>query len=464
MTWRNTTREPAVDLYFHLYLNAFANSQSSFVRGVGDAWVDWLQRHPNGWGYITVTAIRIGGTDVTPRMQFVHPDDDNLDDRTVFRLPLEKPLRPGATMEVEIEFAARLPKVFARAGYAGPFALVAQWFPKIGVYQDGAWNCHQYHSTTEFFADFGVYDVTLTVPRDGVVGATGVLREQHDNGDGTKTLHFVAEDVHDFAWTIDPRFHTVEDTVGGHARAAARAAEPPRVKPRATSTAARAALQHYDEWIGPYPYPQLTIVDPGPGGSRAGGMEYPTLITVGTTWWMPRGLRLPEFGHGARVRPSVLVRHGRQQRVRGSLARRGRQLVRRRHASWTTPSGPASYVDRAGACISTASRCSGCATSVGAARSDDCGTRGSSSTVPATAPSRTARRRWCSTPSIATLGDERLRAALAVYFDRWRFRHPRGGDFVASVEQSVGEDLTWYFDQVVSEYRPARLRRHAGER
>src|SRR5262249_57390475 len=66
---------------------------------------------------------------------------------------------------------------------------------------------------------------------------------------------------------------------------------------------AAAALQRYREWIGPYPYPLLTIVDPGPGGSRAGGMEYPTLITVGTAWWLPRGLRLPEivtvheFGH-----------------------------------------------------------------------------------------------------------------------------------------------------------------------
>ena len=217
LTWRNTTREPAVDLYFHLYLNAFANSHSSFMRGGDDAWVDWLRLHPNGWGYIMVNAVRVGGTDLTPHMQFVHPDDDNLDDRTVVRVPLDKPLRPGATVEVDIDFVAQLPRIFARTGYAGPFTFVAQWFPKIGVYQDGAWNCHQYHSTTEFFADFGVYDVTLTVPQSGVVGATGTQRERHDNGDGTQTLHFVAEDVHDFAWAIDPRFQRIEDTTGGTA-------------------------------------------------------------------------------------------------------------------------------------------------------------------------------------------------------------------------------------------------------
>jgi len=447
LTWRNTAREPAVDLYFHLYLNAFANSQSSFMRGVGDAWVDWLQRHPNGWGYITVTAIRIGGSDVTARMQFVHPDDDNLDDRTVFRLPLEKPLRPGATLEVEIEFAARLPKLFARAGYAGPFVLVAQWFPKIGVYQDGAWNCHQYHSTTEFFADFGVYDVTLTVPHDGVVGASGVLREQRDNTDGTQTLHFVAEDVHDFAWTIDPRFHAVEETVGDtHLRLLV---QPNHIgQAERYMAAARTALQHYEEWIGPYPYPQLTIVDPGPGGSRAGGMEYPTLITVATTWWMPRALRLPElatvheFGHqywygmvASNEFEEAWLDEGINSYLEGKIM----------DAAY----GPASSVDVWGVRLDrvTLERLR----YIMSAQHDPM-TRYAwqfldRSSYSAISYSKTA---LVLDTLDRTLGGERLRAALAVYFDHWRFRHPRGGDFLASVAQSAGEDLTWYFDQVVT--------------
>ena len=446
LTWRNTTREPAVDLYFHLYLNAFANSQSSFMRGVGDAWVDWLQRHPNGWGYIAVTAIRIGGTDVTSHMQFVHPDDDNLDDRTVFRLPLDKPLRPGGTLEVEIDFSVRLPKVFARAGYAGPFALVAQWFPKIGVYHDGAWNCHQYYATTEFFADFGVYDVMLTVPHGGVVGATGSLREQRDNSDGTQTLHFVAEDVHDFAWTIDPRFHTVEEPLADtHLRLL--------VQPNHLSqteryiAAARAALQHYEEWIGPYPYPQLTIVDPGAGGSRAGGMEYPTLITVATAWWMPRGLRLPEavtvheFGHQywyGMVASNEFEEAWLDEGINSYLEGRIMDAVY----------GPASYVDVWGVHLDsvTLQRLR----YIMAAQHDPM-TRYAwqfldRSSYSAVSYSKTA---LVLDTLDRTLGGERLRAALAVYFDRWRFRHPRGSDFLASVEQSAGEDLSWYFDQVV---------------
>jgi hypothetical protein len=447
LTWRNTTKESAADLYFHLYLNAFANSRSSFVRELGEAWVEWLQLHPHGWGYITVQAIHIGGADVTAGMQFAHPDDDNIDDRTVFRLPLQRPVPPGGALEVDIDFVAKLPKVTARAGYAGPFALVAQWFPKLGVYQDGAWNCHQYHLTTEFFADFGVYDVTLTVPRAGVVGASGTLRDEHDNGDGTKTVHYIAEDVHDFAWTIDPRFRVIEQPVDGttirlllqpnHLHQAARHLQ-----------AAQAAITWYRERIGEYPYAQLTVVDPGPGGGRAGGMEYPTLITVGTAWWMPRGVRLPEFitvhefGHQywyGMVASNEFEEAWLDEGVNSYVEGRVMDAVY----------GPASYLDF-------------------------CGLRAGS--VPlrrlqyltAAQHDPMVRRAWefldrtsYSAISYAKtalvldtlngyLGDEMLRGALAAYFQRWRFRHPRGNDFFTSISDSAGQDLSWYFDQVVA--------------
>jgi hypothetical protein len=447
LTWRNVTREAAADLYFHLYLNAFANSESSFMRGVGDAWVEWQRWHPNGWGYIMVNAIRVGGADLTPRMQFVHPDDDNLDDRTVFRVPLDKPVRAGATVEVEIDFAAKLPKVFARSGYAGPFAMVAQWFPKIGVYQDGAWNCHQYHATTEFFADFGVYDVTLTVPHEGVVGASGVLQEQRDNADGTQTLHFIAEDVHDFAWTIDPRFRTI-DAASGSTRLTLLLQPNHGAQAERYLDAARAALHRYEEWIGPYPYPQLTIVDPGPGGSRAGGMEYPTLITAGTTWWMPRGVRLPEFvtvhefGHQywyGMVASNEFEEAWLDEGINSYLEGKIMDAVY----------GPGSYVDLWGARLDsvTLHRLH----YLTSAQHDPM-TRYAWQFLDRSSYSAVTYAKTALVLETLDryLGSDRLRAALAVYFDRWRFRHPRGDDFLATVRQSVGEDLSWYFDQVLT--------------
>ncbi len=446
LTWHNTTSEAAPDLYFHLYLNAFANNNSSFVRGLDDDWADWLDLHPHGWGYIAVNAIHIAGADVTDRMQFVHPDDNNIDDRTVFRLPLESPVRPGGSAELEIEFVSKLPKIAARSGYAGPFAFVGQWFPKIGVYEDGAWNCHQYHPTTEFFSDFGTYDVTLTVPHDGIVGATGTLRDEHDNADGTKTQHFVAEDVHDFAWVIDPRFRVIEKPVQG---TQVRLLMQPNHLDQVDRhlQAAQAALKRYAEWIGDYPYAQLTIVDPGPGGGRAGGMEYPMLITVGTTWWMPRGIRAPEVvtvhevGHqywygmvASNEFEEAWLDEGLNSYVEGRIMD---QVY-----------GPASYLELFG--VHGNSIAAHRLQYLLAAQHD-----------PMVRPAwRFLDRRSYTSVSYAKtalvldtldahLGDEELRARLRTYFARWRFKHPHGQDFLDTLTDGVGQDLASYLDQVV---------------
>jgi hypothetical protein len=300
--WRNDSQVAAEELWFHLYLNAFANSRSSFMRGTDDGWVKWAERHPHGWGHTVVSSLRVRGAERIDSLRFEQPDDGNPHDRTVFRLPLAAPVPPGESVVLEIEFISKLPKLVARSGVAGPFAMVAQWYPKLGVFKDGHWNCHQYHRTTEFFADFGTYDVTLTVPAEAVVGSTGVVRSERDNGDGTRTLQIVAENVHDFAWAVDPRFNVIEENVQGvpvrlllqpnHVRQAKRHLQ-----------ALRVAIQGYGRRFGEYPHPQLTVVDPGPGAGRAAGMEYPMLFTAGTTWWMSAGLRVPElltvheFGH-----------------------------------------------------------------------------------------------------------------------------------------------------------------------
>jgi peptidase M1-like protein len=446
LTWRNATPDAATHLYLHLYLNAFANSQSTFMREVGSAWSEWLRLHPDGWGYIEIQRMRIADTDVTARLQFVHPDDDNTEDRTVVRVPLDTPVRPRRTLEVEIDFVAKLPKLFARSGYAGPFAFVAQWFPKIGVFEGGAWNCHQYHRNSEFYADFGTYDVTLTVPRDQVVGATGVVLDEHDNADGSKTLHVHAEDVHDFAWTADPRFRVFERQVDGvmlrlllqpnHSGQLERHVD-----------AARAAVQFYRSWVGEYPYPQLTMVDPGAGGRRAGGMEYPNLITVGTTWWMPAEIRVPEvitiheFGHqywygmvASNEFEEAWLDEGINSYVEGRIM----------DAAY----GPGSYLDALGIQVSSlpAQRLQ----YLSAATHDPL-TRPAWGFLDATSyQSISYAKTALALDTLAgQIGEERVRQGLRTYFERWRFKHPHGADFLDAMNAGAGEDLSWYFEQVV---------------
>ncbi len=303
ITWRNITNAPATTLQFHLYYNAWRDARSTWMRerilaGTASA---LLERPPGDWASIDVWRLVVarGGaaTDLTARMRFVAPDDGNADDRTVMEVPLDSPVTPGQTIDIEIAWTVMVPRTFARTGVIGDFYFLAQWFPKIGVFEDTGWNCHQFHAATEFFSDFGTYDAQLTVPKGWVVGATGRERSRMDRADGRVTHHYYQEDVHDFAWTTSPDYVERRERFEHPTLPAVdiRLLLQPEHAGQADRhfAATRAALKYYGEWYGAYPYGHVTVIDPA-WRSGAGGMEYPTLFTAGTRWLAPRNATQPE--------------------------------------------------------------------------------------------------------------------------------------------------------------------------
>jgi hypothetical protein len=341
IVWRNPSSDAVPDLWFHLYLNAFRNSRSTFFRESGGRLRGELMAD-DGWGWTDVLSMTLpDGTDLLKQLTFEAPDDGNHDDRTVARVTLPQPVAPGGSLTIDIRFKAQLPKVFARTGYARDYFLVGQWFPKLAVYEPtglrgratGGWNSHQFHATSEFYADFGEYHVDMTVPSAYIVGATGQRTGRRDNGNGTSTYTYEQANVHDFAWTASPRFVEVkrpfiasrEVTAAEYEQTARRLG---RTLDEVTLTdvdvtflmqpehmgqierharAARAAIKRFGLWYGRYPHRTLTIVDPPSDGGGSGGMEYPTFITAGTSAlydvWPFRRVREPEltvvheFGH-----------------------------------------------------------------------------------------------------------------------------------------------------------------------
>ena len=332
LTWRNTTNRPTSELQFHLYLNAFKNDRSTFMRESLGRSRSYRMRE-GGWGFTDVVSIRRSdGQELRPLAEFISPDDGNPDDETVLRVPLPEPVGPGESITLDIDFEAQMPRVFARTGHKGNFHLVGQWFPKIGVLQESGWNCHQFHSNSEFFADFGTYDVSITLPESYVIGATGEeVGEPVRNADGTATHRFVQADVHDFAWTADTDhirvvrpfvYEEQRDPIEEQRVARAMGWSPDSERIRLTDVevtllirpehekqidrhfaAVFNAIKYFGYWYGRYPYSTLTVVDPVYGGRGAGGMEYPTLITAGTRYFVPAGRQVPEgvtvheFGH-----------------------------------------------------------------------------------------------------------------------------------------------------------------------
>jgi len=305
IVWRNTSRAPVHELWVHLYLNAMKNEDSLFLsepvgrfRGGGQV---------RTWGSIDVRKFTIasktadGGEpeDLWPHAELRHGTSD---DETDARVPLPFEIAPGESITLNMEWDDKLPSIVERTGFDGSFHMVAQWFPKIAKLEpDGTFAHFPFHRLAEFYSDFGSYDVTLDVPASFVIGATGPAIESHIES-GRRVERHVQGDIHDFAWTAWDHFETITEEVDGVHVTALFPADHESVVARELDTM-RFSLPHFRALYGAYPYAVLTLVHPPDTASEAGGMEYPTLITTGGDWLMPRAVLEPElvtvheFGH-----------------------------------------------------------------------------------------------------------------------------------------------------------------------
>jgi hypothetical protein len=292
--WRNTSQVPVRELWVHLYLNAFKNERSAYLRervggrGSGD---------PEAFGSIDVQklALRVAGApdaDLLPGVELHTTVGD--EDETDARVPLPRDVAPGEAIDLDVAFEDHLPVVIERTGYRGHFHMVGQWFPKLARLEpSGAWAHFPFHHLSEFYADFGTYDVTLDVPAAYTLGATGPAVESRLEG-GRRIERHVQSDIHDFAWTAWDRWQSRRETIAG---VAVTVLYPPgfdRIAERSLASV-RFALPHDEERYGAYPYPVLTVVIPQDDASEAGGMEYPTLITGDGPWYVPPELFVPEI-------------------------------------------------------------------------------------------------------------------------------------------------------------------------
>jgi Peptidase family M1 domain len=348
MDLENLSGESLNELWFHLYLNAFANNRSTHLIASRGMLRD--TKVSNEWGYSEIRAIRLLGAgepvDLLPSLSWRWPTVPNPDDRTVFTVALPQALESGAKLTVAIEWESVLPRVRRRTGTKGDFIFLGHWFPKLGVYEPGrGWNCHPFHAFTEWYADFGTYDVRFDLPAEyaNKVFASGVRTNQVDRGERVQ-VSFAApseEDralldrmaaptaasqpqprrLHDFAMAADPDFRAFSKpfrfdewaarfpeeverarrAFGAEFSPALREVivdvaiqEERKVQAERHYEAACAALFFYGLWFGEYPFERLTVIDPAYGASEAAGMEYPTLFTAGTRLFTRRSMHSPE--------------------------------------------------------------------------------------------------------------------------------------------------------------------------
>jgi len=454
LTYHNLTGQALDHFPFHLYQNAF-QPNSTFVReakAAGNRDTSYDKWEAKEYGSEDIKSLEVVGQgDLTSQVQYIQPDDGNKDDKTVADVHLPKAIAPGEYVQFKIAFQTRFPETQARSGWKRDFVLGGQWFPKVGVWWHGAWNCHQYHAMTEFFADFGVYDVKLTVPQYEVVGASGVKVGEVSNADKTKTVTYHGDDIHDFAWTASPRYKVKEDGVfqGQMGPVQMRILMQPAHWSQVGrhEEILRQSLEHFESWYGPYPYKMITLVDPEPD-SAAGGMEYPTFITGDTSWFMPKGLHLPElvveheFGHQywygmvatnefedawmdeginsyteVKVLDSILGPKTSIMNLAGAtMGEREEQRLGYIRVADLDPIAEKAY---------------------------DYYSYGSYGGI-------TYGKTACVLLTLESIiGEDTMAKAMRTYFMKYRFTHPTKEDFLKTIEEVSGRDLRWYFNQAI---------------
>lgn len=469
LTWRNRSDREVRSVYLHLYLNAFEGPGSTYYteqRERGFEFRSGEGTREGEWGWMRLTRVEQAGARVPWR--YVQPDGGPATDRTVVRLDLPHPVAPGDSTTLDIGFLDQLPRVVARTGYYGSFHLVAQWFPKIGVLElpgeRGAttprWNVHEFHLHSEFYADFGEYDVTLTVPKGYTVGATGALAGKPVERDGMVSHRYLQGDVHDFAWTADKRYAEpmVKTWRGPRGPVEVRVLHHPEFpNANVVMQATIDSLDYFSRTLGPYPYRTVTAVVPPYNADEAGGMEYPTFFTAdnvvdarpGTPGrWALDFVTIHEFGHGyfygilaSNEFEEPFLDEGLNQfwnqrmlRERDQDLQLARPWMRRLGIDLGVPSFD---IDR-----------------VGAMNDDPRDPLGqnswnrSSSRSYGTVYSRTST---AMRELESRLGAAALERAFKAYYQRWKFRHPSTADLQQALAESSGrpELVARVFEQQV---------------
>jgi hypothetical protein len=453
LTYHNLTGQALDTFPFHLYLNAF-QPNATWIKETkrdGTRDVTFEKWESKEYGADEIKRFEVTGQgDLTSQLQFIQPEDNNKDDKTVVQVRLPHSIPPDGYVQFKITFHDQFPETLERTGWKRDFLLAGQWFPKVGVWWHGAWNCHQFHGATEFFADFGVYDVKITVPQNEVVGASGIQVGSVNNPDGTKTVTYHGDDIHEFAWTASPHYKVFEDNFQGSMGPVKLILmmQPAHVnQEQRHARILKQTLDHFERWYGPYPYKTITLVDPE-HDSAAEGMEYPTFITGGTTWWVPKGIYFPEL---------VIEHEFGHQYWYGMVA------TNEFEDAWMDE-GINSYTE-----VKILDSILGPRTSTINQWGMTMGEREIQrlSYIGVADLDPIARNGWeyatygsyggisyGKTASVlltleSIIGEDTMRQAMHTYFMRYRFTHPTKEDFLKTIEEVSGKNLRWYFDQAV---------------
>ena len=471
--YHNKSQEYLEYIWMHLWPNAYKNNSTALAKQLTERGsTRFYFSEDKDRGYIDSLNFMVDGTEAKWEYHPEHID--------IAKVYLPQKLKPGGKIIITTPFRVKLPVgKFSRLGHIGQQYQVTQWYPKPAVYDLEGWHEMPYLDQGEFYSEFGSYEVKITVPKNYVVGATGDLQElseiawlgslikktetiteyKKDNSfpessKTWKTITFKQDKVHDFAWFADKRYHVKRGEV-----------ELPYSKRKVTTYVmytnrnaklwAKAidyvndAIYYYSKWNGEYPYNHCTAVDGAL--SAGGGMEYPNITVIGN---MNSGKSLEnvimhEVGHnwfygilGSNEREYPWMDEG---------------INTYNEIKYMNMKYPSDLSDEK------------LLKFIGFNKKDhfDLNLLGYLYTARLNTDQSINTSSTDFTPTNYGLiayfktgamffyledfyGREKMEKAMKYYFEQWQFKHPRPEDLQQCLEESLGEDLGWFFEGLIN--------------
>ncbi|MCA0427193.1 MAG: M1 family metallopeptidase [Bacteroidetes bacterium] len=447
--YTNNSPETLTEIYLHLWPNAYSDNSSQLVKQQvenGNTKLWFAPDAERGWIKLSETTIN----NKLVQLSFGNDPD-------IARIQLPEPLLPGKSLVFKTQFQEQLPgKVFSRAGVENGIFCISQWYPKPAVYDANGWNPMPYLDQGEFYSEFGRFEVDIQLPADFVLAATGDLQNQEElnwwnaksqNPDapnpkagGMKTLKFVQDSVHDFAWFASKEFNIgISDTLlanGKQVTTRIFAREKRKDKLESGMKSIRQAIRYYSDKVGDYPYNHATVViTPLESG---GGMEYPTITNCQS---IDRTTIIHEVGHnwfygilGSQEREHPWMDESFNTYYENRLSTEIRKAQKTNQKGFSISSDD---IDQTQLLYQIQARKN--VDQAGDLHSTHFTDMNYGATVYAKNPLSIAYLQHY-------LGDDAFDNLMRGYYQKWKFKHPLPGDFKDYATAATSKDIRWFFD------------------
>lgn len=480
LTYVNNSPNELTYIYMHIWPNAYKDNSTALgqqLKENGELFFYYAKDEDRG--YIDSLDWHVDGEMVPAEIDYKNPD--------IVKLILTKPIAPGGQCVITTPFRVKIPSGrISRLGHIGQQYQITQWYPKPAVYDVNGWNPIPYLDQGEFYSEYGTYDVKITLPKNYVLGATGdivgnqaeidwlndlaektkEIKEYNKKDEAfpassteMKTIHFHQENVHDFAWFCDKRYHVLKGEV-----------ELPHSKRKVTTWVmftnqyatlwkdaipyVNDAIYYYSLWNGDYQYKHCTAVDGAL--SAGGGMEYPNITVIGgvNSASTLETVIMHEVGHNW-----FYGMLGSNERVNGWMDEGINSANELRYNETKYPNaalvggnnGPSAVANMfdLGRYKKKAQYYQFYALTARQCTDQPIQTHSADFTTLNYAAIMYSKSAVCFDYLRGYLGDSLYDKCFQTYFDRWHFKHPQPADIRAVFEEVSGRSLGWFFDDLI---------------